>query len=208
MNFRRFFLPAVASLGCQLAGAAAEHTVASASPTATRQSAPSIRILRPIRGEHFFDFPIFLQVDVSGFHLVAPDKQHSKTPAADTGYIRYSMDDYPIYGTDDTQVMIGKFLGAGYIPVGWHVIKAELVDVNGNPLNPPVIDETSTYSGHNAAVETDHVQNGNVQAETTAQELYKMRLQLQELQKELVKIRTGNSGYVPVPMNGEQHGGE
>src|SRR6202012_241914 len=102
-----------------------------------------------------------------------------------------------VFGTDDTQVMIGKFVGDRYIPVGWHTIKAELVDVNGNPLNPPVVAETSAFSGHAAPVETDHVQTGNMPAELNAEELYKMRLQLKEMQAELQRIRTGNAGFVP-----------
>jgi hypothetical protein len=208
VNVRWLLLLVAAGFGYQSVGAAVEHSASSASATASRQSAPAIRFLRPIRGEHFFDFPVFLQVDVAGFHLAPPDKQRSKTLPVNTGYIRYSMDDYPVCGTDETQVMIGKFLFDRYLPVGWHVVKAELVDVNGNPLNPPVIAETAVFSGHAAAVETDHVQNGSVAAELNAQELYKMRLQLQELQTELLRIRTGNSGYVPVPVSGNEHRAE
>jgi hypothetical protein len=202
---RRLLLPVAAGLTFQLAGVAQEHSAPSASRTASPPAAPTIRFLRPIRGERFTDLPIFVQVDVTGFHLAPPDKQRSKTASSNTGHIRYTMDDFPVCGTDGTQVMIGKFTGAQYVPVGWHVLKAELVDANDNPLNPPVIAETAAFSGHPAAVETDHVQGGSLKAELNAQELYKMRLQLQEMQKELLRIRTGNSGFVPVPVSGDEH---
>jgi hypothetical protein len=204
VKLRWLLLPAVSILSYQLADAAAAQST-SASSTASAQSAPSILFLRPIRGERFSDLPIYIQVGVSAFRLVPPDKQHSNTPPPNTGHIVYSMDDFPVYGTDETQVMIGKFVGERYIPVGWHKVKAELVDVNGNSLNPPVVAETATFSTHAAATETDHVQNGSIEAELNAQELYQMRLQLQELQKELVRIRTGNSGFVPVPASGVEH---
>jgi hypothetical protein len=201
LNIRRLLLPLAVSSACQLAAVAQTAPA----PTASRQSPPAVRFLRPIRGEHFTDLPIFIQVDVSGFHLIAPDKQRSKVLPPNTGHIRYSMDDFPICGTDGTQVMIGKFSGDRYVPVGWHVLRAELVDVNGNPLNPPVKAETAAFSGHPATVETDHVQGGSLSAELNAQELYKMRMQLQDMQKELLRIRTGNSGFVPIPASGEEH---
>lgn len=207
MNSRSFLLPLAVAACCQLPAEAADQS-ASTSATPPKQTAPSIRFLRPIKGERFSDFPIYVQVGVEGFHLVAPSRQPVKNPPAGTGYVCYSMDDYPVCGTNETQVMIGKFLGAHYVPVGWHTLKAELVDANGNSLNPPVVAETAAFSGHPAAVETDHVQGGSLQAEVNSQELYKMRLHLQELQAEMLRIKTGNTGFVPVPVTDGEHRGE
>lgn len=208
MKIKLFALPVAAFLVYQLAATAADKSGSSSNVKAVEQSSPTIRLLRPIRGEHFNDFPIFVEAEVTGFHLVPPEKQHSKTAPANTGYIAYSMDDLPVYGTDDTQLMIGKFLGERYLPVGWHVVKAELVDVNSNPLNPPVFVVTSVFTGHSALLETDHAEKGSLQAELNAQELYKMRQHLEELEKELLRIKTGNTGFSPTPATGEQQGGE
>src|SRR5262249_26669980 len=143
-------------------------------------ASPSIDFLRPIKGEHFYDYPIYIQVSVRGFKLIPLDKPSAGNASPDAGHISYSLDDYPLYQTDDTQIMIGKFLGNGYLPVGWHVLRAELVDINNHPLKPPVLVSQSVFTGHPANVEADHAQEASLKAETVAEELYKMRVHLEE----------------------------
>lgn len=192
-------LPLAAALLLQLAVAAAPDSAVSAGAKPVGQSGPTIKFLRPIKGEHFFDFPVFMQVQVSGFHLIPPDIKQSGKILADSGHICFSLDDYPVYATEDTQIMIGKFLGPRYLPVGWHVLKAELVDVNDRPLSPPVTAVTSVYTGHDALEESEHAEKGTQEAELVTEELHKMRGHLEELKRGLQRIETGSTGFVPNP---------
>jgi hypothetical protein len=178
------------ALGC---GAVLAADIKAAEPP------PSIRFLRPLVDERFFDYPIFVQVQVSNFHLVPPEPHPARRAQPNTGHIAYSLDDYPVYSTDDTQLMIGKKVGTSYLPVGLHVLKAQLVDVNGHPLNPLVAVETEVFTGHPAAVEVIHTPGGPQQAELTGQELYKMNVLLEDVQKEITKLENGTAGYSPTP---------
>ncbi len=207
-SIRSFAIPLIAVFTTQMAAVAAEHSTSSSKKASEPAPAPAIRFLRPVRGEHFFDFPIFLQLDVSGFKLVPPEDTPVKNPPPNTGHILYSMDDFPEYVSDGTQIMIGKTLGPKYLPVGWHVIKVQLVDVNNQPLNPPVSAVTSVFTGHPALAESDHAEKGTLNAELNSQELYQMHLYLEKLQNELLRLKTGNSGFVPSPSAMEGHQGE
>lgn len=187
--------------------AAQQHLSASNVEQGTKP-APSIQFMRPVKGERFFDFPIFIQVDVSGFHLVPSSEERSKSTTDNTGYICYSLDDYPVYATEDTQLMIGKFTGDFYVPVGTHVLKAQLVDVNGKPLNPPVLAITSISTGHPAVVESNYTETGVQKAESIGHELSLMRTHLNELKKELARIKNGTAGFVLDPGSAGTAGSE
>lgn len=208
MGIRTFALPIALCFVCQCVGVAKEGSIPSSNKNAGPPPRPTIRFLRPVRDERFFDVPIYLQVQVSDFHLVEPEALGSGTKAPNTGHIQYSMDDYPVCATSDTQIMLGKNLGNGYLPVGFHVLKAQLVDVNGKPLDPPMVAVTNIFSEHPAAVEVVHSPNGSQQAELVVQQLYQLRVHLQELQKDLSKIQTGNFGYSPTPITGNVQGAE
>jgi len=175
---------------------------ASEAPKPTDKAGPTIRFLRPMRNEKFFDYPIFIQVEVLGFDLKPPEVNEVAKPPRNTGHINYCMDDLPIYVTDDTQIMIGKRLGNIYVPAGVHFLKAELVDVNNKPLNPPVEVITEFATGHPAVNEVAHTTNNFGKPELNAEEIYQMRVHLEQMQKELEKIKTGNSGFSPTPVQG------
>jgi hypothetical protein len=188
---------------CQLAAVAASDSAGPAGTRADAQGGPTIKFLRPIKGENFFDFPIFIQVQVTGFRLIPPDIRPADKTTADSGHICYSLDDYPVYATEDTQILIGKFLGPRYLPVGWHVLKAELVDKNDRPLSPAVLAVTSVFTGHNAPEESAHVEKGVPEAEQVTEELHKMRTHLEEIKRGLQRIETGNAGFVLDPAAAE-----
>jgi hypothetical protein len=199
-----FAMPLALLLACQLTGKSMAETK-SANVKKEQQEIPGpnpgIRFLRPLKDERFFDYPIFVQVDVTGFQLVPPGEHPSGPPHAHVGHILYSFDDYPVVATDDTQFMIGKKLGDEYLPVGLHVLKAQLVDVNDHPLNPSVEVATEVFSGHPAMVETVHRVDGSQKAELAGQELYKMRMNLKELENELKKLKTGDAGFTPTSIS-------
>ena len=173
----------------------------SATPTET-QISPVLHFIRPMKDERFFDFPIYVQLLVSGVHLAAPDDAHAAKPRPNVAHIQYKFDDFPVISTDDTQFMIGKWLGNEYLPVGLHVLKAELVDDSGKPLNPPVQAVTELFTGHPAVVETIHTTSGSEKAELTGAELYQMRTHLERIENELKKLKTGNAGFSPTPLAG------
>jgi len=170
----------------------------------TTQPAPALQFIRPLADERFFDYPIFVQLFVSGFHLVTPGEPHNGKSRENYGYIRYKFDDYPVVATDDTQFMIGKKLGANYLPVGLHVLKAELVDETGKPLNPPAETVTEVFTGHPATVEAINTAHGSQRAELTAAELYKMRVHMEQIESELRKLKAGDAGYTPMPVQSGQ----
>jgi len=193
----RYAIPVVwllcETLGCG-AALAADNKAAEPPPP------PSIRFLRPLVDEHFIDYPIFVQVQVSNFHLVPPEPHPARRAQPNTGHIAYSLDDYPVYSTDDTQLMIGKKVGnASYLPVGLHVLTAQLVDDTGHPLDPPVVVKTEVFTGHPAPVEAIHTPGGSHQAELTGQGLYKMNVLIEDVQKEITKLKNGTAGYSPNP---------
>src|SRR5271154_1889372 len=97
MKVSSFALPLAAALVCQLAGNAASDSASPSKGKTNKQSTPTIEFLRPIKGEHFYDFPVYIQLGVDGFSLVPPDSQPVKSAPANTGHICYSLDDYPLY---------------------------------------------------------------------------------------------------------------
>lgn len=204
MKLKLFAAPFALLLVCQWASVATAAEPDSAN-VKDGASSPTIRFMRPLKDERFFDYPIFVQVDVKGFQLVAPGEHRPGRPRPNVGHILYSFDDYPVVSTDDTQFMIGKKIGENYLPVGLHVLKAQLVDENDHPLTPPTFAVTEVFTGHPAVVEAIHTENGSEKAELTGQELYQMRVSLEQVQKELHKLQVGNPGFTPSPVSGGGH---
>lgn len=173
----------------------------SATTDATASERPSLSFMRPIKDERFFDYPIFVQVQVSNFNLLPPALAHGSQPV-NSGHLQYSMDDYPVCTTDDTQVMIGKKLGNNYLPAGFHLLKAQLVDVNGTSLKPPVMAITEIFTGHPAATQVNHSLDKFSRVNLTDEELFQLEIRLEELQSELRKLEHGSTGYLPTPQGG------
>lgn len=165
---------------------------------------PSIEFLRPQSDETFFNLPIFIHVQVTNFNLV-PIGFHSppRTSAGGnhllSGHIDYKLDDFPILAADEPQVMIGKNLGLGFIPVGRHLLQAQLMDENDHPLKPPVTAVTVIWSGHPAARELVPTQTIGQPADLADAELQRVQHHLDEVRKELRRIQNGSSGYQPDP---------
>jgi hypothetical protein len=180
-------------------GVPVERGHGSASASSARRM-PSIEFLRPLPNELFFDFPIYIQVRVSNFNLVPPGSRPAANQAVSSGHIAYSMDDFPTLATDEPQVMFGKNLGFGYIPVGRHLLTAQLVDDNDKPLNPPVTIKQYVWSGHPAPKEMGQDDSQNVKGDLTSAELKQLHHHLDEIAKELKRIQSGSPGYQPDPL--------
>lgn len=164
---------------------------------ASNHRLPRICFLRPIKGERFDDLPIYIQVEVADFRLVSPDKPHvSDRPC--TGYICYSLDDYPVYATCETQLMIGKLVGNSHLPAGTHVLRAELVDTNGKVLEPAVAAVTSVYTSYPADPEVHFEETRLPQVGASQRQLSKMLMQLAALRQQLFRLKNG-MGFVPRP---------
>lgn len=158
-------------------------------------SIPRIKFLRPLTNEVFSNAPFYIQVTVNGFKLVSPG-QLDHTQAA--GYIRYTVDDFPVVCTKATQIMVNKNLGHGYVATGKHYLRAELVDCSDHSLNPPVIADTQFWSVHPAYVEETRA---GVGASPTQEEaLRNVQRELDEVQQHLLKLQSGDTGYEPRPM--------
>jgi len=181
------------------AGASAQTSLNPLAKASSSQAGPSIEFLRPIKNEGFFDYPIFIQVGVERFKLVPPNLNSENTKPG-VGHIDYTVDDFPVFSTDETQIMFGKNLGYGYIPVGRHVLKAELVDNKDHSLNPAVVAQTVVWSGHPAQKETYRSEVGAPATELAPEQLRKVQQQLEQVQLELLRVQNGSGGYQPMRM--------
>jgi hypothetical protein len=156
---------------------------------------PKIKFLRPLTNEVYSNAPFYIQVTVDSFKLVPPG-QPDQTQSA--GYIRYTLDDFPVVCTKATQIMVNKNLGHGYVPTGKHYLRAELVDSSDHSLNPPVIADTQFWSVHPAYVEETRAGVGA--SPTQEDQLRDVQRELDEVQQHLLKLESGDTGYEPRPM--------
>lgn len=102
------------------------------------QVRPAISFITPQDNARITDYPIYIETEVRGFTLAAPVQYWDKVSDQDrlTGHIHYTLDDSPIMATRRTKVVMGK-PGDNALPVGKHILRAELVTPNHEPLNPP-----------------------------------------------------------------------
>lgn len=174
-------------------GCAADQSAALSNAT---QSGPKVEFLRPLTNEVFSNAPIYVQVRVDNFKLVAPD--HNDQTTEPSGYIRYTLDDFPVVCTKATQIMVNKNLGRGYIPAGKHYLRAELVDSSDHPLGPPVIANIQFWSAHPAYIEATRAGVGA--SPTKQDQLRSVQRDLQKVQTQLLQLESGDTGYKPKPM--------
>lgn len=178
---------------------------AKASSEAPTKTAATITFVRPLKNEVFNDQPIYSQVLVSNFNLVAPTLAPGGADGK-SGHIDYTLDDFPVCSTKAIQLMFGKNLGRRYLPVGRHVLRAELKDCNNNSLNPPVVTDVSLWTRHPAGRESNRAAVGAESGELTSEELLAVRQYLEQAQFELSKIQNG--GFQPRADNATPNGVE
>lgn len=141
---------------------------------------PKIEFLRPGPNDVFKDKPIYVQVKVSNFNLLPPVEYWSKPGDQKSGHIHYTLDDYPIFATDRTQVMLGKKSGNQYLSNGKHVIRAELVTIDHSPLKPKVVAQMTVSTSHPVSAQEEAQNQRDIQKLQT--QLFKVQEQLDQIQ--------------------------
>lgn len=154
--------------------------------------APTIEFVYPHSSDVVTDYPIFIETRVTNCTLEPPVQYWSAVPRADAavGHIHYTLDNTPIFATKSTQVVIAKPAGKS-LPVGKHILKAELVSINHEPRNPRVFAEIQIICERAQTKRTSASSNGVVPMdERTRSELQLVEKQLMEVQQQLKELKS------------------
>ncbi len=122
--------------------------VGTPAPGATAPDRPAVRIMRPKPKQLFYDTPILIQVFVTNFKLEAPKNFFGTTDDQTIGHIHYTLDNFPLVATAETQLMLGKNAHKKPLPAGEHVLTVELVKTNHKSLSPKVITKVKFLTDH------------------------------------------------------------
>ncbi|HEY9772328.1 MAG TPA: hypothetical protein V6C81_00810 [Planktothrix sp.] len=146
----------VAALAQAKPAAAQQQTAAATQPAQqppqqqpTKPAGPVIVFVTPHAGDKIKDYPIFVETRVTGFTLASPVQYWDRVTPENRfiGHIHYTLDDGPIFATKGTHLVFGKPDGK-ILPAGTHILRAELVNINHNSLNPPVYAEIPLVCEH------------------------------------------------------------
>jgi hypothetical protein len=148
----------------------------------------TIEFVHPKQDEKVTDYPLFVQVNVDNFKLLPPVPYWTRIAPEDAakGHIHYTLDDSPIYATNETQLMLGKN-GGKALPVGRHVLKAELVYMNHRGLNSPAVAEISFLCerpSQGNAKDSPAVTNAGAQ-----KQLQQIQQQIEQVQKQILQLQ-------------------
>lgn len=99
-------------------------------PSSSGAAAPTVKVLQPASGSQVAAGTVTVKVEVTGLKFTMP----SNTNVAGEGHVHFTLDDRPFQMSVEPQAEI-KDVGAGP-----HTLKAELVQNNTNPLDPPVLE--------------------------------------------------------------------
>jgi hypothetical protein len=136
------------------------------------------------------DYPIVIHTKVQDFTLAPPVQYWDRVDGPDrfTGHIHYTMDDGPIFASRKTEWVMEKPMGKS-LPVGKHILRAELVTPNHEPLNPPsfaeitIICERGAKNGGAGAT-------GDIMIDARGREqLTRLEQELQNVQKEVDSLK-------------------
>ncbi|HEY9793831.1 MAG TPA: hypothetical protein V6D22_25775 [Candidatus Obscuribacterales bacterium] len=105
---------------------------------------PVIHIVSPPPDVHVSDYPILVKTTVDNFTIAPPVQYWDRVIGKDrvTGHIHYTLDDGPIFASEKMQWLLEKPLDKS-LPPGKHILRAELVTPNHEPLNPPIFAEVN-----------------------------------------------------------------
>lgn len=117
-------------------------------PTGKVMDRPQLMVLSPRQGQTFDDTPIVVKLEVKNFKLEAPEPYFGKPGPQNVGHFHITLDSYPLFSANATQVMIGKMAGDNYLPQGKHTLLVELAINNHDPLTPPVQRRVTFYTTH------------------------------------------------------------
>jgi hypothetical protein len=169
-------------------------------PVRTPAPPPTIEFVYPHANEVFTDYPISIQTKVTNCELMPPVQYWSAVELADAPvtHIHYTLDDSPIFATERTHVVLSKPQGKS-LPVGKHILRAELVYINHERRNPPVFVEIPIVCAR------PQQQSGSpstdaplVLDDRTRRELLEVEKQLKEVQQQLQQLKS-NVRQVPNP---------
>jgi hypothetical protein len=187
---------AIVALPIACVGSLAQQTLA----PSTAQPRASIEFVYPHANEVFTDYPISIETKVTGCDLVPPVQYWSSVELADAaiGHIHYTLDDSPIFATESKQVVLSKPPGKS-LPIGKHILRAELVYINHERRNPPVFVEIPIVC------ERPQPKSGAeppappvLVDDRTRRELLEVEKQLKEVQQQLQQLKS-NAREVPNP---------
>jgi hypothetical protein len=151
---------------------------------------PAIEFVSPHAEARVNDYPISIETKVTDFTLSAPVQYWDRVDGPDRfiGHIHYTLDDCPIFATSKTRLVMTKPEGKS-LPVGRHVLRAELVNANHEPLNPPSFAEIQ-FVCERSAKAGDKTSTGAVVIDDRGRDqLQKLETQLQDVQKEISQLK-------------------
>jgi hypothetical protein len=176
----------VLQIGC------AESSASEPSPTPAAPSTPTIEFVYPHSNDLITDYPIFIETKVTNCKLEAPVQYWSGVEQADAskGHIHYTLDNSPIFATMDTKVVIDKPIGKS-LPVGKHILRAELVYINHEKRNPPVFSEIPIMCERAQQKADSQSPNAPLMVDDrTRRELQEVEKQLTEVQQQLTQLKS------------------
>jgi hypothetical protein len=158
---------------------------------AANQVRPRIEFVLPHASERVTDYPIVIKTKVTNFTLAEPVQYWDKVEGPDklVGHIHYTLDDCPIFATKKTSIVMLKPMGKS-LPVGKHILRAELVNPNHDILSPQVFAEIPIFcqrdeSKTSAAGKSDQIQIDPIGRD----ELVKVEQELQKVQEEVSQLK-------------------
>lgn len=150
---------------------------------------PSIEFIRPKTNDHVSDYPIFIETRVQNCKLEAPVQYWSVVRVSESrrGHIHYTLDNSPIFATKSTKVVMAK-PGNKSLPVGKHILRAELVYINHENRKPRVFAEIPIWCER--APQKPSTTDGVMQMDDrTRKELQAVEQELSAIQKELTQLK-------------------
>jgi len=172
---------------------------APAKDTSPQQPAPTIEFLSPHANDKISDYPIYIETKVNNCSLAVPVQYWSQVERAygNIGHIHYTLDDAPIFATRSTKVVMTKPTGKS-LPIGKHILRAELVYINHANRNPRIFAEVPIYCERPQQKTASESSDGIPMDDRTRQELKELEKKLTQVQQELSQLKA-HARDVPNP---------
>ncbi len=149
-----------------------------------------IEFVYPHANDKFSDYPIQIETKVTNCSLELPVQYWGAVTVANAarGHIHYTLDDSPIFATRSTKVTMLKPQGKS-LPIGKHILRAELVYINHENRNPRVYAEIPIYCERPNEKGNSESSESIPMDKRTRQELQEMENQLTDVQKKLYQLK-------------------
>jgi len=131
-------------------------------PAQAEPPPPTIEFVYPHANDKISDYPIYIETKVNNASLQPPVQFWGAVLKKDAAiaHIHYTLDDSPIFATRSTKIVMAKPSDRP-LPLGKHMLRAELVYMNHENRNPrifaeiPIICERPNEKNDSAAVPMD-----------------------------------------------------